>query len=68
MDIKIYKFSEIIIAGETNPHVSLTRPTPDSVYMFCYTSGTTGDPKGAKILHRSMLYGPYAANYFKFGL
>ena len=29
----------------------LVDPKPETTYMFCYTSGTTGDPKGAKMAH-----------------
>ena len=32
--------------------MTLHEPTPDSVYMIMYTSGTTGDPKGVKMTHR----------------
>lgn len=31
--------------------MQLKRPTPDDVVIFCYTSGTTGDPKGSMISH-----------------
>ena len=51
VDIKIFKFSEVLEAGASNVNITLKRPNPQSIYMFCYTSGTTGDPKGAKIHH-----------------
>lgn len=25
--------------------------TPDTIYIMCYTSGTTGDPKGSMMSH-----------------
>jgi long-chain acyl-CoA synthetase len=31
--------------------------------MFCYTSGTTGNPKAAKITHRNLLAVVTSANY-----
>jgi long-chain acyl-CoA synthetase len=31
--------------------VALKEPKPDTTYMFAYTSGTTGDPKGSMIPH-----------------
>jgi long-chain acyl-CoA synthetase len=30
-------------------------PNPDDVSTFCYTSGTTGDPKGALITHANLI-------------
>ena len=30
-------------------------PNPDDVAFFCYTSGTTGDPKGALLTHQNVM-------------
>ena len=35
--------------------VKLNEPKSDTIYMFCYTSGTTGDPKAAKLTHANFL-------------
>jgi len=32
------------------------------VYMLSYTSGTTGDPKGVMLAHKSVMVGTFAAN------
>jgi long-subunit acyl-CoA synthetase (AMP-forming) len=40
---------EVIEVGKQDGDIGFEDPTPDSVYMFCYTSGTTGDPKGAML-------------------
>lgn len=36
---------------------------PDEVYDLCYTSGTTGEPKGCLIRHESYLYNGYGHQY-----
>ena len=36
--------------------------------MFSYTSGTTGDPKGAMISHRSMMGAALGIDYMNLGL
>jgi len=33
----------------------MVEPKSETIYMFCYTSGTTGDPKGAKMSHRGFI-------------
>ena len=30
-------------------------PKTDDIYMFCYTSGTTGDPKAAMLSHKNLI-------------
>ena len=38
-------------------------PTPDTTALFCYTSGTTGDPKAAKITHANLMAVVTGAQY-----
>jgi long-chain acyl-CoA synthetase len=38
-------------------------PEPDTVFLFCYTSGTTGDPKAVQLSHKNTLSVSCAANY-----
>jgi hypothetical protein len=38
------------VQGRTNK-TPPTPPNPDDVAVFCYTSGTTGEPKGAMLTH-----------------
>jgi fatty-acyl-CoA synthase len=35
------------------------RASPDDIYMLCYTSGTTGTPKGVMIPHRMIAWNGY---------
>jgi long-chain acyl-CoA synthetase len=41
---------------------SINEPEADDVYMFSYTSGTTGDPKGVKLTHKMVIGAGYATN------
>jgi len=50
--------------GRTNPgyfEAEVEKGTQDEVCVFCYTSGTTGDPKGVMLDHRNFLSGVYAS-------
>ena len=43
-------------AGANNSAApAFIEPTKDSVYIFSYTSGTTGDSKGVKLTHEMIL-------------
>ena len=52
-DIKVSNFDEVVKLGaEASPQPELNLPSPDDLAVICYTSGTTGDPKGSGILER----------------
>lgn len=51
---KIYKFEEILKAGEANPK-PYKKTDPEDVHSLCYTSGTTGNPKGAILINRNFV-------------
>jgi long-chain acyl-CoA synthetase len=52
--VKVYTFKEIVEKGK-NSKLTLTPPTFDTVYTLCYTSGTTGNPKGVMNTHGNII-------------
>jgi long-subunit acyl-CoA synthetase (AMP-forming) len=56
--LKILTYDEVINAGrqaKASGNYSSVVAKPDDVYMFSYTSGTTGDPKGVKVTHKMII-------------
>ena len=54
-DIKYLLYTEMIksVDNETLKKL-LPVPGPDHIFSLCFTSGTTGEPKGVKLTHRMM--------------
>ncbi|KAJ3087495.1 hypothetical protein HK102_010942 [Quaeritorhiza haematococci] len=52
--VKFYEFKEVEALGAKNK-VPVRPPTPDDICTVCYTSGTTGNPKGALISHGNVI-------------
>ncbi|KAG0207909.1 hypothetical protein BGX28_000993 [Mortierella sp. GBA30] len=52
--IKVYDFNEIESLGAEFPRKHMP-PSADEVASLCYTSGTTGQPKGAMLTHRNFV-------------
>lgn len=68
--IDIHYIGDVIEAGrqmrQTGIPITFEEPSQDSIAMFCYTSGTTGDPKAAMLTHLNMLSSATAAKYAGF--
>jgi len=65
--LKLYVLSEVIEAGEAVDEATVMQdicePTPDTCYIFNYTSGTTSDPKAVKLTHYNLVSTATAAKY-----
>ncbi|XP_069123934.1 long-chain-fatty-acid--CoA ligase 5-like isoform X1 [Argopecten irradians] len=59
--IELIQFSDLEKLGEQNP-VEPSPAKPDDLCVLCYTSGTTGLPKGAMLTHKGTLATVAAAN------
>lgn len=53
-NIKVMTFQEILFLGKKSLHDPIP-PSPESVVSICYTSGTTGNPKGVLLTHLNLV-------------
>jgi long-chain acyl-CoA synthetase len=49
--LSLIAYGDVLKEGEKKESIAFEEPGPDTIYIFCYTSGTTGDPKGSMIAH-----------------
>ena len=61
--IKYISFKELIFQGQINEKSEFAKTTKESIYVISYTSGTTGNPKGALMIHGNFLSIVSAAKY-----
>ena len=47
--------SVLLWSGVSGSPIAHSPPSPADIYTFCFTSGTTGEPKGALITHRNII-------------
>mmetsp|Transcript_43353 Transcript_43353/g.41771 ORF Transcript_43353/g.41771 Transcript_43353/m.41771 type:complete len:273 (+) Transcript_43353:420-1238(+) len=64
LGLTIYTYNDVLEEGKKQTSVTFQEPVPDTIHMFCYTSGTTGDPKAAMIPHKAFIPTVVAIEYF----
>ena len=67
-DLQIIAYSDLLRTGanSSTQFPDEFRPKPDSLGLICYTSGTTGLPKGVMLTHKNMIAGAAGLTTFPF--
>ncbi|XP_025083668.1 long-chain-fatty-acid--CoA ligase 1-like isoform X2 [Pomacea canaliculata] len=52
LNVEIIQYSKLEEKGSKQENIRLNPAKPDDICIICYTSGTTGIPKGAMLTHR----------------
>ncbi|CAH8353271.1 unnamed protein product [Eruca vesicaria subsp. sativa] len=52
--VKIVSYQKLLSQGRSSLH-PFTPPKPEDIATICYTSGTTGTPKGAMLSHENLI-------------
>uniref|UniRef100_A0A1W7RAI0 Long-chain-fatty-acid--CoA ligase n=1 Tax=Hadrurus spadix TaxID=141984 RepID=A0A1W7RAI0_9SCOR len=60
--VQLYLFEEILELGKANPFEAVP-PKTDDIATVCYTSGTTGNPKGVMLTHKNIVCDVNASVY-----
>uniref|UniRef100_A0A0M3JCW6 long-chain-fatty-acid--CoA ligase n=1 Tax=Anisakis simplex TaxID=6269 RepID=A0A0M3JCW6_ANISI len=65
VNIQLLSLTELEKAGrELTPKPELIEPKPSDLCTICYTSGTTGTPKGAMLTHANVIAASTSYEHF----